>query len=104
MEDIWVVLLLLVLALIPATIAKKKGENFIGWYIYGVLLWIVALIHSIVMKDKSGRQCPMCKEWIKEEAIVCKHCNTNIAEYYKNNPENKNIASEFSAEKAGCIG
>jgi len=76
---------------LPARIAKKKGRDFTVWFFYGVALWIVALIHGIAMKDRSGHQCPMCKEWIKEEAVVCKHCKTNIAEYYKNNPENKSI-------------
>ena len=97
MEELWAVIVItLILALIPASIAKKKGRDFSAWYIYGVLLWIVAFIHSIAMKDKSGHQCPMCKEWIKEEAVVCKHCHTNIAEYYKNNQENKDPVSESS--------
>ena len=40
------------LGFIPATIAKKKGrEKFWLWWLYGWLLFIVALIHSIVMED-----------------------------------------------------
>lgn len=70
-------------ALIPAYIAKKKGRNFGMWYVYGLLLWIVALIHSLCLEDHSGMQCPVCKEWIKEDASVCKHCHTVIADYYR---------------------
>lgn len=39
------ILLALIIGVIPAMIAKKKGRSFIGWYIYGVLLFVVALPH-----------------------------------------------------------
>ena len=41
----------LVLGAIPAIIAKNKGRSFFGWYIYGVSLFLIALIHSLVMKE-----------------------------------------------------
>jgi hypothetical protein len=37
--------------LIPAYIAKKKGRDFLTWWLYGALLFIVAFIHSIRLKD-----------------------------------------------------
>lgn len=40
------------LGLIPASIAKKKGRSFGLWWFYGWMLFIVALIHSLVMKEK----------------------------------------------------
>ena len=49
----WIIVLLLI-ALIPANIAAKKGRNFWLWYFYGVCLWIVALIHSVALSDNSG--------------------------------------------------
>ena len=51
---------LLIIALIPAYIAKRKGRNFKRWYIYAVLLWIVAMIHSLLLSDHSGIKCPSC--------------------------------------------
>ena len=52
-----VTLLLLVgylcLCIIPAKIAKSKGRSFIRWYIFGVLVFIVALICSICIKSKN---------------------------------------------------
>jgi hypothetical protein len=36
------------LALIPATIAKKRGFDFMPWYVGGQALWILALILSIL--------------------------------------------------------
>lgn len=42
----------ILLGLIPAFIAQRKGRNFFEWWIYGALLFIVALIHSFFLKDK----------------------------------------------------
>lgn len=41
-----------VLGLIPASIAKNKGRSFGLWWLYGWLLFIVALIHSLVIKKQ----------------------------------------------------
>lgn len=38
------------LGLLPATIAKKKGWSFIGWWCYGFLIWIVAFPHALLLK------------------------------------------------------
>lgn len=46
------IILALFLGLIPAYIAKNKGRSFGVWYIYGVLLFIVALIHSILISKR----------------------------------------------------
>lgn len=86
MEIIEMFLFAMVLALIPAYIAKSKGRNFGLWYVYGVFIWIVAFIHSLFLSDHSGMQCPNCKEWIKEDASVCKYCHTVLADYYKAHP------------------
>ena len=40
------------LGFIPANIAKKKGYSFGLFWLYGFLLFIVALIHSMTMQDK----------------------------------------------------
>ena len=44
------------LAFIPASIAKKKGYSFGLWWLYGWLLFIVAIIHVAVIPDKTGVQ------------------------------------------------
>lgn len=77
------------LGLIPAFIAQSRGRSFGLWWIYGFLLFIVALIHSlfITKKDDSEensplgigmRKCPYCAETVKVEAIKCKHCGSDI--------------------------
>ena len=79
------------LGLIPAAIAQSKGRSFGGWYIYGVLLWIVAMIHVLVIptdhvalnarKVRGGamKQCPDCAEAVLLEARVCRHCGHDFA-------------------------
>ena len=41
------------LAFIPASIAKRKGYSFGLWWLYGWLLFIVAIIHVAVIPDKN---------------------------------------------------
>ena len=80
----------IILALIPATIARTKGRNFGLWYVYGLALFIVALIHSLCISKSAEKQkedaleaglveCPYCKEFIKEGAKICKHCKKELS-------------------------
>ncbi len=73
-------ILALFIGFIPAMIAKNKGKNFLAWYIYGVLLFIIALPHALIMK--SNYQCPHCKSNIDPTATVCPKCARDI--YAKN--------------------
>lgn len=47
-------IVLLLLAIIPARIAKKKGYSYAGFYVFGVFLWLVALIVALCLKDRRG--------------------------------------------------
>ena len=69
-------ILALFIGIIPAIIAKNKGKNPFLWYIYGVLLFIVALPHALIMK--SNYQCPHCRSNIDPEATVCPRCSKDI--------------------------
>jgi hypothetical protein len=97
---------LLIFALIPAMIASGKGRNFIGWYIYGILLFIIALVHSILIKNNAQseqkqekvaiqggtmKKCEFCAELIKAEAKLCRYCGNDAPEA----PE-KPVKSEWS--------
>ncbi|HBA8399248.1 TPA: zinc ribbon domain-containing protein [Escherichia coli] len=90
------VIICALLGCIPAMIAKRKGRDFWGWWLYGALLFIIALIHSLVIKkdiraiersqlNEGLVKCPFCAEMIKPEAIKCKHCGSDIEPQKKRN-------------------
>ena len=87
---IFVLVLGTLLGLIPAAIAKSKGRDFVGFWIYGALLFIIALPHALFMKSTtksieqkmlssgSGKRCPYCAEIIKTEASACRFCGREV--------------------------
>jgi gas vesicle protein len=73
------------LGVIVGAIAKSKGRSFGVWWVYGTLLFIVAIIHVLVIApDKGnlerreiaegGKKCPSCAEVVKVDANVCRFC------------------------------
>lgn len=78
------------LGLVVGAIAQSKGRSFFGWWLYGALLFIVAIVHVLVLKpDVKGvearalqggdqRKCPHCAEVIKAEAKVCRYCGRDV--------------------------
>jgi uncharacterized membrane protein YedE/YeeE len=39
-----------VLGLVAAAIANRKGQPFVTWFLYGLLIWPVAIIHALVVR------------------------------------------------------
>ncbi|ENE0626871.1 zinc ribbon domain-containing protein [Klebsiella pneumoniae] len=78
------------LGLIPAFIAQSKGRSFGAWWLYGFLLFIIAIIHVLFVKPRNTvgtaasdsigpmRDCPYCAEPVKYQATKCKHCGSEI--------------------------
>jgi hypothetical protein len=60
-----ILIIAVLLGLVPAYIAQKKGRSFVGWWIYGALLFIVALPHAIIMDPL-----PDSEEAMKHDALV----------------------------------
>jgi len=96
----------IIIGLLPAFIAQTKGRSFVLWWIYGALLFIIALPHSLLMKKDTSlieanaladgaKKCPECKELIKKDATTCKHCGCKLDEH---DAEGENYA-EFIADK-----
>ena len=46
------------LGLIPATIAQRKGWPFLTWWVYGALLIVIAFPHSLLVKPNPERRNP----------------------------------------------
>jgi hypothetical protein len=68
-----IITLAVILGLIPAEIARRKGHSFLGYWIFGVLLWIIALPAALILKPTY--QCPHCMEAINPAASRCPHCH-----------------------------
>ena len=50
MELLLTVLFTVLLGLLPATLARRKGRNFVHWWIYGSILFVIASIHALLLK------------------------------------------------------
>lgn len=77
------------LGLIPAAIASNKGHNGFLWWLFGALLFIVALPLALILPRDTrelearelrggARRCPHCAELIRREAKVCRFCGRDV--------------------------
>jgi hypothetical protein len=65
------------LGLIPAVVAQRKGRSFLGWWIFGFLMLIVALPAAFLVRDTRPR-CSRCAEPVRPDASRCPHCQAEI--------------------------
>lgn len=74
-----IITIVLVIALVPAFIAKVKGGSFFLFYLLGALLWPLAMLAVIVMKDQNWR-CKACRKKVDPKATICPYCRTSFVE------------------------
>ena len=89
LEPLIPIIVWLAMAVIVTVLATRKGRNGFLWFVYGILLWPVALIHiliadSAVERDRKralmeGKMpCPSCKQMIMQGAMKCPFCQTKL--------------------------
>lgn len=47
-----IIILALVIGCIPGAIAQSKGYGFVGWWLFGSALFVVALPVSLMLKPR----------------------------------------------------
>lgn len=89
-DNMEILIIAAIIGVIPAVIARNKGRGFVGWWIYGALLFIVALPHALLIKpdqaaiekrqlDEGMKKCPFCAEMVKVDAKVCRYCSRELS-------------------------
>ena len=61
--------------------ADKRGFSRVAGVLAGVFFGPFAFLLFFVSgltRGDASRKCPRCAEWIKAEAVVCKHCGGEI--------------------------
>lgn len=85
-----IIIFWLIMAAIVAMIASSKGYSGGGWFVYGLLIWPIALVHILVTTTtgkateqkaiaSGGKRCPRCAEVVREQAEVCRFCQHEFA-------------------------
>ena len=79
---VYCIVLWIVLCLIPARIASKKGRWAGGWFFLSLVIspLLAGIIVAVLEPMEGGnlRKCPFCSEMVKYDATVCRHCGKDI--------------------------
>lgn len=78
--DAQLLLVAVLLGLIPAFIARRKGHTFMGFWLMGTMFFIVALPWAIFAprNPRVFRRCPHCQEWVSAQATACPRCTRDL--------------------------
>ena len=64
-----------VAGLIPAFMARATGRSFIFWWVYGTVLFPLALPHAIIrLVTEDRKACMYCRRMVSAGARTCPKC------------------------------
>lgn len=97
------IIIYILLAILVGVFASKKGRSGIGFTFLSLLLspliglliaLIVSPIEENIVSKGDLKKCPKCKELIRVDASICKHCGSSLKEKEKKLPS-REIKTSF---------
>lgn len=70
--------------LLPAFIAQLKGKSFVRWWVYGVFLFPVALVHALSIGMGAilqTKRCGYCRSMVRMDAPHCPRCGYEFIDW-----------------------
>lgn len=107
MHEIITLSIAALLGLIPAYIAEQKGHSFGKWWIYGWLLFIVAIIHVQSIEDYTRTESETTKQTpstLTESTSSVVSASEELKKYKKLHDNGVITEEDFEARKKKLLG
>lgn len=75
-----IAVLLAGLGILPAFTASRYGKDFKTWWVYGAVLFPVAMVHAIMLGHQGYKRCGFCRSAVKVRLSHCPHCGYEFIE------------------------